>query len=183
MRYLLIFSPALLVLGIASCSAPGVQSPGGMVGQAASLPTLPNIEGGEVSLEDLFQNRSKGDPPNFLLLVNSHSKCDVTPKFLNALCEVWDDFEALKCHCACVVLEKEGAPAEVWKEYAKPDLLICRDPGGRCLDFYAKKQMPALTLVNRSGTMVFHCEGYLDPKTLAKKIKTGDFTEAKTTSG
>ena len=175
----------LLVLGMVSCAGPGSGSSGALVGRAAFMPQVANLAGGDVSLESLLRDRAamEGEAPAYLLLVNSHSQCDVTPRFLKDLCGVWDDFVALKCRGACVLLEKEGAPAEKWKGYARPHFLVCRDPGGRCMDFYVKETMPALTLVDRTGSVVFHCEGYLAPVTLAHKIKSADFQEVKTTSG
>ena len=179
MRASLIASLAACVLLIAACAGPGAGFSQSLTARSAGLPTLPDLQGNEVPLSALV----KDPAASYLLLVNSHSQCDVTPKFMNDLCKVWNDFEALKCRCALVVLEKEGAPAEIWKEFARPHITLLRDPGGKCLNKYAKKKIPSLTLIDQSEKAVFHCEGYLAPETLADKIKKGDFSEVKAKGG
>lgn len=171
-----------------------VAAPGGPVGKTADLPRLPDINGNEIFLSSLLQDRvdtkvengtanSKVQSPAYLLLVNTHSACPYTTKFMDDLVEAWDGFAEAGCRCALVVQEKPGSPLEDWRKYGRPLLTVFADPAGKCLEQYAEKQIPAVTVVNESGSVVFHFEGYLDPAELLHKLRNGDFSRVKTESG
>jgi hypothetical protein len=191
MRYGFLFSTIVIAFMGTGCAGTGR---GGMVGKAAPLFTLPDLDDNEVFLGSLLQDRvdtrvredradEDVDSTAYLLLVNSNSTCDLTPDFMKDLLEAWDGFEKENCRCALVIEEKPGAPAEAWKEFARDRITLFRDPEGACLEQYVRNRIPALTLINRSGVVVFHCEGYLAPETLLKKIRSNDFSSVNTESG
>lgn len=180
MRAFMIASLVVCALFIAGCVGPGAEPfrilP---MDPRAVFPTLPDLEGREVLLGDFFL----GGTTSYLLLVNTHSKCAETFRLMRDLCGAWDDFEALNCCCALVVQERDGVEAEVWKVFAGPHITLFRDPEGKCLAQYAEDEIPALTLFEPSSKVAFHCEGYLAPKTLADKIRRGDFSRVQTYGG
>jgi hypothetical protein len=179
MRLFLMLLSFMTPLFFVSCAGPV------WAGRTASLPTVLDMDGNEVSLAGLLQNdpaKSEG-VPDYLLLVNSDTTCDVSFKFVTDLSAAWEAFAALNCRGACVLYEKRGASVEAWKGFSRPGLSIYRDPEEVCLDFYAKRLVPALTVVDSTGTMRFHCEGYVEPEMLARKIENADFMEVKTKGG
>jgi hypothetical protein len=184
----------LLVCGLAATLCGCASPPAGPVGRAADLPRLPDIDGNEVFLSSLLQDRvdtevangkanSTVHSPAYLVLVNTHSACPYSTEFMDDLVEAWEGFSDAGCRCALVVQEKPGAPLEDWRKYGRPHLTVFADPAGKCLEKYAEKQIPAVTIVDQSGFVVFHFEGYLDPAELLNRILSGDFAHVKTESG
>lgn len=165
------------------------------VGKSARLCMLEDIEGKSVHLGSLIQDRQRMrvregrieievDRVDYLVLIVTHAKCDLSPKLISELQFLHEEFRYARCRCAAVFFDKEdqSGPTDL-KAFAGEGCTLLHDRRNICKDYYVRDKVPAITVIDNWGAVVFRCEGYLSPKKLLKKIKAGDFSLVETEPG
>ncbi len=196
MRTLFRLSTVLLLLAAGGCFHATLvpESSDCIVGRTARFDTLVDLDGRSVHLSTLVQDRVEAadrwgrpeltvDGTDFLLLIASKTDCAWTRRFLSGIAAERKALESVKCRCALVLVEEEGSPAEGFREFIGPRMVVLIDRLRKCYDYYVGDKLPSLILIDRSGRMVLKCDGYLTPSVLINKIKAGDFSDVEAEGG
>lgn len=189
MRNTLFLVTTLLLSTATGCSLgpPGRESSGGLVGNPARFDTLVGFDGKSVHLSTLVQDRvalrerdgrleSSITSTEFLLLIVSRPDCSWTRRLVSEMAAERSRFDNLNCRCALVFFGETKTSAEEWKELAYPGLSLFRDLDKNCSGYYVNSRVPSFALINRWGTVVMQCEGYVSPRLLIEKMESGDFS-------
>ncbi|MHC4607141.1 MAG: hypothetical protein ACYTAF_09455 [Planctomycetota bacterium] len=193
-RFCLGFFAAAFCCAAGCAGVPETPKPSVCVGSAGWFGPLEDILGNPRDLGELLQDRvevreKEGRPEKvvdslrYLLLTVTNTECEYGRKFVKELSDVTGELGDLKCRAALVLVEKEGTGAMHWREFEGAGVPIYVDSARDCYGFYVKNVTPSISVMDRWGTVVFWCEGYVAPSVLAKKIRDGDFAEVETAGG
>ncbi len=179
----------LLLLAVGGCSLP-VQEPeasGSLAGSRALFGSLLTLEGERTDLSSLVQDRialsarsgrieTSIDSTDYLLLIVSRPDCGWTRRFVSELAAEEALFDSLDCRCALVLFGEAAIATEEWQGLCGTGVALLEDREGRLSEFYVATRVPSFTLINRWGTVMLHCEGYITPRLLFERIEAGDFS-------